>query len=152
MPSSAIAARSSAASSGQLGRNNNLVVLANIFSLRFLGPPFAEQSDSPVTFARLRGIEQGERGKKKGRRVDPSPCSKVETTFSDFRVILLDNPSSIVRNLFCGHCHHIDRHIFAAEFAGVESHAACNQRKQGVILAKADIACTWIHLGPRAGG
>jgi hypothetical protein len=48
--------------------------------------------------------------------------------------------------LFGGHRWHIDRHIFAAEFASMESHAAFDEREQGVVLAEAN-ARTRIYLG-----
>jgi hypothetical protein len=40
--------------------------------------------------------------------------------------------------LFGGHRWHIDRHIFAAKFASMESHAAFDEREQSVVFTKAD--------------
>ena len=51
---------------------------------------------------------------------------------------LVDNPLSIIR-LFCGFRHEVDGHIFAAELALVEFHFAIDERKQGMILAHADV-------------
>ena len=48
--------------------------------------------------------------------------------------------------LFCGHRWHIDRHIFAAKFAGMETHAARDEREQRVVFAKAN-ARTRIYFG-----
>src|SRR4051812_43804540 len=47
---------------------------------------------------------------------------------------LLDHPI-----LFGGDCHNVDRHVLAALLAIVESDAAAGERKEGVILAEADI-------------
>jgi len=48
--------------------------------------------------------------------------------------------SVIDRPLFGCFGHHIDRHILAAELAGVEYHAAFTEREQRVVLTHADIA------------
>ena len=47
--------------------------------------------------------------------------------------------------LFGGLCH-VDRHVLAAEFAFMETHAATGQREQGVILAHANVGAR-VHLG-----
>ena len=49
-----------------------------------------------------------------------------------------DNPLLVVR-LFGGHRHHIDRHIFSAEFAGVKAYRAFFQSKQRVVFTNADV-------------
>ncbi len=55
-------------------------------------------NDIPATIGLERPDLQGERGKKKGRPVDPSPCQvKRFLCKISFRVIQLDNPLLIVR-------------------------------------------------------
>ena len=48
--------------------------------------------------------------------------------------------------LFGGHRRHVDRHIFAAEFASVKSHATLDEREQCVVFSKAD-ARARVYLG-----
>ena len=54
-------------------------------------------------------------------------------------VILVDNPLYQSVRLFSRGCHNIDRYVFAAKLAVMESDAAVCGGKQGVVLTKADI-------------
>src|SRR5690606_6197066 len=82
---------------------------------------------------------------KKGRRA--GPVSLYGWTCGVRRAIPWDDPFIESSNLFGGLGHHIDRHVLSAQLAVVESHFACGEREEGMILANAHVD-TRVHLGP----
>src|SRR5213076_1709877 len=97
--------------------------------LHSLGPPCA-----PLWRTRVTVLLRGRLKKGDGAAPSPSTCRIVRPAGPSRWMTLCDHPM-----LFGGLRHNVDRHVLAAELAIVESDAAVGERKEGVVLAEADV-------------